>query len=153
MPASVDFPAGVDLWVPRERASPSTFRTAHNWQVIGRLRDGVTLAQARRETSAIAKSLKQLYGDETWMFDAHLVPLREQIVGDVRPALMLLLAASGCLLLIGCANVVNLLVARMATRQGELALRLALGAGRGRLVRQFLTEAPVEERIAACAGN
>ena len=90
--------------------------------LIGRLRDGVTLAQARRETSAIAKSLKQLYGDETWMFDAHLVPLREQIVGDVRPALMLLLAASGCLLLIGCANVVNLLVARMATRQGELAL-------------------------------
>ena len=149
MPASVDFPAGVDLWVPRERASPSTFRTAHNWQVIGRLRDGVTLAQARRETSAIAKSLKQLYGDETWMFDAHLVPLREQIVGDVRPALMLLLAASGCLLLIGCANVVNLLVARMATRQGELALRLALGAGRGRLVRQFLTESLV---LSLCGG-
>ena len=124
-------------------------RTAHNWNVLGRLRDGVTLAQARRETSAIAKTLRQQYGDETWMYDAHLVPLRDQIVGDVRPALVVLLAASGFLLLIGCANVVNLLVARMAARQGELALRLALGAGRRRLVKQFLTEALV---LSLCGG-
>jgi putative ABC transport system permease protein len=149
MPPTVDFPAGVDLWVPRELSAPSTFRTAHNWQVLARLRDGVTLAQARRETSAIAKTLKQQYGDETWMIDADVVPLREQLVGNVRPALVLLLAASACLLLIGCANVVNLLVARMAARQGELALRLALGAGRGRLVRQFLTESLV---LSLCGG-
>jgi predicted permease len=109
----------------------------------------VTLAQARREASAIAKSLKLQYGDETWMFDARVVPLREQLVGDVRTALLVLLAASGFLLLIGCANVVNLLVARMASRQGELALRLALGAGRGRLVRQFLAESLV---LSLCGG-
>ena len=143
LPGTVDFPPGVDLWMPRELSPRQTHRTGQNWRVLARLRDGITLAQARRETSAIARSLKVRYGDETWMVDAHLVPLREQIVGDVRPALVLLLGASGCLLLIACANVVNLLVARMATRQGELALRLALGAGRGRLVRQFLIESLV----------
>ncbi|HEY2376750.1 MAG TPA: ABC transporter permease [Gemmatimonadaceae bacterium] len=149
MPGTVDVPTGVDLWIPRELSGPSPHRTGHNYQVIARLRDGVSLEQARRETSAIAKSLKQQYGDETWMADAHLIPLREQRVGDVRPALMIVLAASGVLLLIGCANVVNLLVARMASRQGELALRLALGAGRGRLVRQFLAESLV---LSLCGG-
>jgi predicted permease len=149
MPASVDLPVGADLWLPRELAGPSQYRTGHNFRVIARLRDGVTLAQARRETSAIAKSLKQQYGDETWMYDARLVPLREQMVGDVRPALVVLLAASGFLLLIGCATVVNLLVARMAARQGELALRLALGAGRARLVKQFLVESLV---LSLCGG-
>jgi predicted permease len=149
MPASVDLPVGADLWIPRELAGPSQYRTGHNFRAIARVRDGVTLAQARRETSAIAKSLKQQYGDETWMYDAHLVPLREQMVGDVRPALVVLLAASGFLLLIGCANVVNLLVARMAARQGELALRLALGAGRARLVKQFLVESLV---LSLCGG-
>ncbi len=149
MPATVDVPSGVDLWIPRELSGPSPYRTGHNFQVIARLRDGVTLEQARRETSAIAKVLKQQYGDETWMYDAHLIPLREQLVGDVRPALMVVLAASGFLLLIGCANVVNLLVARMAAREGELALRLALGAGRGRLVRQFLAESLL---LSLCGG-
>lgn len=143
MPATVDLPTGTDLWTPAELEKPVASRTAHNWNVLARLREGVTLAQARREASAIAKSLKLQYGDETWMVDAHVVPLREQLVGDVRPALLVLLAASGFLLLIGCANVVNLLVARMASRQGELALRLALGAGRGRIVRQFLAESLV----------
>ena len=149
MSSSVAVPTGVDLWIPRELSGPQRYRTGHNFQVIARLRDGVTLDQARRETSAIAKSLKQQYGDETWMTDAHLVPLREQLVGDVRPALMVVLAASGVLLLIGCANVVNLLVARMAAREGELALRLALGAGRGRLVRQFLAESLL---LSLCGG-
>lgn len=152
MPAAVDLPAGTDLWTPSEIEQPVPSRTSHNWNVLGRLRGDVTLAQARREVSAIAKTLKTQYGDETWMYDAHVVPLREQLVGDVRPALVVLLAASGFLLLIGCANVVNLLVARMATRQGELALRLALGAGRGRLVRQFLTEALVLSLLGGIVG-
>jgi putative ABC transport system permease protein len=152
LPTTIDFPPGVDLWIPRELSAPQTSRTGHNWRVIARLRDGVTLAKARQETGAIARSLKARYGDETWMYDAHVVPLREQIVGDVRPALMLLLAASACLLLIACANVVNLLVARMATRQGELALRLALGAGRGRIVRQFLVESLLLSACGAVLG-
>ncbi|HKN65593.1 MAG TPA: ABC transporter permease [Gemmatimonadaceae bacterium] len=149
MPAAVDIPTGTELWTPSELEVMPTSRTAHNWNVVGRLRDGVSLGQAQRETSAIARALRQRFGDETWIYDAHVVPLREQLVGDVRPALVVLLAASGFLLLIGCANVVNLLVARMATRQGELALRLALGAGRSRLVRQHLTEALV---LSLCGG-
>ena len=149
MPAAIDMPTGTEIWTPAELEQNSPSRTAHNWNVLGRLREGVTLAQARRETSAIAKTLRQQYGDETWMLDAHVVPVRDQLVGDVRPALLVLLAASGFLLLIGCANVVNLLVARMAVRQGELALRLALGAGRRRLVRQFLTESLV---LSLCGG-
>jgi putative ABC transport system permease protein len=149
MPSSLDLPAGAELWTPSELQQPIPSRTSHNWNVLARLRDGVSLAQSRRESSAIARTLKAQYGDETWMEDAYVVPLREQIVGDARPALIVLLAASGFLLLIGCANVVNLLVARMASRHGELALRLALGAGRGRLVMQFLAEALA---IAACGG-
>ena len=149
MPAAADIPTGTELWTPSELEVMPTSRTAHNWNVVGRLRDGISLGQARRETSAIARALRQRFGDETWIYDAHVVPLREQIVGDVRPALVVLLAASGFLLLIGCANVVNLLVARMATRQGELALRLALGAGRTRLVRQHLAEALV---LSLCGG-
>ncbi len=144
MPPGFAFPdrADVDVITPyAERPSPS--RTAHSWRVIGRLRDGVTLAQARQDLSAIARRLKAEYGDDTWMADAAAVPLHEHLVGNVRPALLVLLAASAVLLLIACANVVNLLLSRMAMRQRELAVRLALGAGTGRLVRQYLAEALV----------
>jgi hypothetical protein len=95
MPATVDLPTGTDVWTPAELEKPVISRTAHNWYVLARVRTGVTLAQARREASAIAKSLKLQYGDETWMIDAHVVPLREQLVGDVRPALLVLLARQG----------------------------------------------------------
>lgn len=144
MPPGFEFPDGVDVDVISpyaERQNPS--RTAHNWRVIGRLRDGVTLAQARQDLTAIARRLKAEYGDETWMVDAAVVPLHEHLVGNVRPALLVLLAASGVLLLIACANVVNLLLSRMAMRQRELAVRLALGAGTGRLVRHYVAEALV----------
>jgi putative ABC transport system permease protein len=141
MPPALDFPANVDLWMPRELDAPNPYRTGHNWRVIARLANGVTLERARTEATSIAKRLKQLYGDDDWMVDASIVPLREQMVGGVKDALWLLLAASGFLLLIACANVVNLLVARTAMRQGEIALRLALGAGRKRLAQQFVTEA------------
>ncbi len=143
MPASLDFPTGVELWSPREMYERNPYRTGHNWQVIGRLRDGVSLTQARLDASVIAKRLKKQYGDDTWMNDAQVTPLLEQMVGQVRPALVTILAASIVLLLIACANVVNLLVARMAMRQSELALRLALGARPWRLAQQFLTEALV----------
>jgi putative ABC transport system permease protein len=149
MPAWVDFPAGVDLWTPRELEPINTHRTGHNWRAIARVKDGVSVAMAQAEISAVSKRLKQQYGDETWMADAAAVPLREQMVGPVRPALLVLLAASAVLLLIACANVVNLLVARMAVRQGEVALRMALGAGRARLVRHFL----VESLVVALAGG
>src|SRR5512138_693779 len=143
LPASLDFPVGVDLWVSREIRPMSPYRTAHNWKTIARVAPGVTVEQASREISALSRRLKQQYGDDTWMYDAAAVPLREQMVGNARPTLLVLLAASGFLLLIACANVVNLLVARAAVREGELAVRLALGAGRGRIAQQFLAEALV----------
>ena len=141
MPAALDFPAGTDVWSSREALEqrlPS--RTAHNWQVIGRLADGVTLEQARSDLTAIAKRLKEQYGDYTRMSDVAVVPIREQMVGNMREPLLILLGASLVLLLIACANVVNLLVARMAARQGEVAVRLALGAARYRLAQQCFAE-------------
>ena len=141
MPATLDFPAGTDVWSSREALEqrlPS--RTAHNWQVIGRLADGVTLEQARSDLTAIAKRLKEQYGDYTRMSDVAVVPIREQMVGNMREPLLILLGASLVLLLIACANVVNLLVARMAARQGEVAVRLALGAARYRLAQQCFAE-------------
>jgi len=143
LPATVDFPVGADLWIARELVPRNPNRTGHNWLAIARVADGVTVEQANREISALSRRLKQQYGDETWMFDAAAVPLREQMVGKTRPTLLLLLAASAFLLAIACANVVNLLVARAAVREGELAVRLALGAGRARIAQQFLAEALV----------
>ena len=143
LPATVDLPVGADLWIARELVPRNPYRTGHNWMAIARVADGVTVEQANREISTLSRRLKQQYGDETWMFDAAAVPLREQMVGKTRPTLLLLLAASAFLLAIACANVVNLLVARAAVREGELAVRLALGAGRGRIAQQFLAEALV----------
>lgn len=142
-PPELDYPVGAALWVPAELYPRYASRTAHNFGVVGRLASGVPLAQARAEVSNIAHRLAQRYGDQTDMADASLVPLREQIVGHLRPALLVLLAASAVLLLIACANVVNLMMARMAAHEGEYALRLALGASRARLVRQFVSEALV----------
>ena len=143
LPSSLDFPTGTDLWVARELTAKNPYRTGHNWQAIARIADGVTLERANAEISALSRRLKQQYGNETWMADAIAVPLREQMVGDARPTLLVLLAASGFLLLIACANVVNLLVARAAVREGELAVRLALGAARWRIAQQFLAESLV----------
>lgn len=139
MPPGFDYPDGAQLWAPRELDGESG-RTAHNYEAIGRLADGVTLERAREDVRAIARQLREEHGDDTNMADAALVPLHETIVGDVRPALLLLFGGAVFLLLIACANVVNLLLARAASRQRELAVRLALGAGRVRLARVFLTE-------------
>jgi putative ABC transport system permease protein len=152
MPPTLDFPADVEMWLPRELRPKFPSRTAHNWQVLGRLADGVTVDQARREVSEIAKQMKRELGEETWMTDATLLTLQEQIVGRSRGTLMVLLAGSLLLLLIACANVVNLLIARMAGRQSEVALRVALGAGRGRLIQQCLAESLMLSLIAGALG-
>src|SRR5690606_17984257 len=141
MPPGFSFPAGVDVWFPSEATLASQSRTAHNFNVIARLKDGVTVAQARSDLGVAARALKARYGDDTWMADATAIPLREELVGDVRPALLLLLGASGFLLFIACANVVNLLLARTAASRRDLAVRAALGAGHGRLSAHFLSEA------------
>jgi predicted permease len=143
LPPSFNYPAGTELWTPRELERRLPSRSAHNWQVVGRLADGVTLAAAQRDLTDIARALKSEYGDDTRMVDAAAVPLRESLVGQTRPTLLILQGAAAFLLLIAGANVTNLLLARLATRRRELAVRVALGASRGTLVRQFLVETGV----------
>src|SRR5688500_2946978 len=143
MPASFNYPVGTEVWAPRELLDPQIRRTGHNFLVVGRLKDGIEVEAARTELSSISRALKTQYGDDTWMSDATLIPLREQMTASSKPLLVLLFGASAFLLLIACANVSNLLLARAANRQRELAVRLAIGAGRWRLTRQLLAESLV----------
>jgi len=141
LPAGFRFPSDSDIWVPRELWERYPSRTAHNWQVLARLRRGVLLAQARSELTGIARRLKQQYGKDTGMVDISAVRLQDFLTSDVSKPLYILLGAVGFLLLVACANVANLLLARVAAREREFAIRVALGAGRLRLMGQFLTEA------------
>lgn len=152
MPPGFDFPSASDFWIPSELTPPNPSRTAHNWMVIARLADGVPLAAASSELSTLSRALKQEHGDATWMSDAVAVPLLEQLTATTRPALLMLFGASIVLLVIACLNVSNLQLARASSRRRELALRLAVGAGRGRLARQLLAEAIVLSLAASAIG-
>ncbi len=143
MPPEFDFPIGAELWLPAEAFPMNIERTAHNWQVMGRVAEGTSLEAAGSEASTLARRLKEEYGDATWMSDMRLTPLGEQMVGRVRSALLILLGAAGVLFLIACANVTNLLLARAEERRQELAIRLALGARVGRVIRHFVAETVV----------
>ena len=147
-----EFPAGTDVWYPREIFEKNTSYTAHNWRVIGRVKEGISIEQAKRDLSMTLQRLHASLGEATWTFDGTVVGLREQIVGSIKPLLYLLLSASAVLLLIACANVANLLIARMAVRENEIAVRLAIGAGRARLAQQLLIEASLLSAIGCIGG-
>jgi len=152
MPPGFDYPGGSDFWTARELSPPQTSRTAHNFTVVARVSSGVDVSAAQSEIGALSRALKQRHGDGTWMFDAAVVPLRESLTATSRPVLLLLFGAAVLLLAIACLNVSNLHLARASTRQRELALRLAVGADRGRLTRQLLAEALVLSVAASVVG-
>ena len=146
MPPGFSYPnTTYALWSPlalrgTTTSGPPINRSAHYLQVIGRLRPGVTDEVGRKEVEAIARQLGAEYPETNGGFGATITPLADQVVGDVRGALRLLLGAVGFVLLIACANVTNLLLARATGRQREVAIRSALGATRSRVVRQLFTE-------------
>ena len=142
MPPDFRFMGNVAMWFPYERRE-TPGRMMHAYRIIGRLRPGVTIEQARAEMTSVSKLLLDEYGDGTRAVDVSVQDLHEFSVGGSRRSLMLLLGAAGLLLLVACTNIASTLLARGMAREQEIAVRMSMGAGRMRLVRQLFTESLV----------
>jgi putative ABC transport system permease protein len=156
LPEGFDFAGDNQVWVPLalDRNHPND-RGGHSWSAIGRLKPGVTVAQASADMARFAQQLARQYPayyPENSGWGVIVVPLREELVAQIRPALLILMAATGIVLLIACANIANLLLARSSGREKEMAVRASLGAGQGRMIRQLLTESLLLSLLGCAAG-
>ena len=140
MPPSFNYPAETEIWTTCNTEPPNPNRSAGTWPVIGLLKQGTTIEEARADLTLIAKQLRQEQGDKTTAVDFALTPLQQFLTRNIRQGLLLLLGAVGLLLLVACANFSTLLLGQLMARQREFTLRVALGASRARLTRQVLVE-------------
>jgi putative ABC transport system permease protein len=154
VPTRQAFPEWADVWLPFSWIDPElpTTRKYHPLEVIARLKPGVAEEQAQTEMRALAARLAAEHPDTNGTVGAYVVPLARQITGDVRPALLLVWSAVGLVLLMACANLAHMLLARMLDRRQEMAVRVALGAGRGRLMRMVFTESLLLALVGGVAG-
>lgn len=161
VPASFRFPMDVpngaasvpiDAWIAGSRRPDLEQRGSHNFWAVARLKPGVRLSQAQAEMDGIASQLAREFPDTNKDMGVSIAYLQDHLTGGVRPALLMLLGAVGLLLLLACSNIANLLLSRAESRRREMAVRQAIGAGRGRLIRQTLTESIVLSFLGAVAG-
>lgn len=153
MPPNFQFPNWAQIWVPLGwTAKDRAIRDNHNYMVVARLKSGTGIAQAQAEMNTISSRLAQSYPNDDAGWGAVVVPLHQDLVGDVQPELLVLFGAVGFVLLIACANVANLVLEKMIARRKEIAIRAALGAGRSRVLRQIVSESALLALIGGLLG-